>query len=341
MNLIHKNINVKKYFKYFSKVKKGLILLAGWAFVLIVLLVYENLIRTDKKNQSTEIEITDNEYEQPKSSDSYSPQIIKAIQSPASITFAGEEVPLQYFDVRESLERELNQIAYSHHLTLLTIRLSKRYFGIIDSLLRKNGVPEDFKYLCVAESNLQNLISPAKAVGFWQFLPETGKAYNLEINEEVDERYSIEKSTLAACEYLKESYKKYKNWTLAAASYNMGQGNIDKVVENQKTSNYHDMMLNAETIRYVYRIVAYKIIFSNPELYGFYVPENDKYISLKYYEITLNDSIHDMTVFAKKYNTNYKMIKFFNPWLRKNSLTNDKKKSYKIKIPIKDFRSAD
>jgi hypothetical protein len=243
--------------------------------------------------------------------------------------------------VRESLERELNQIAYSHHLTLLTIRLSGRYFGIIDSLLQKNGVPEDFKYLCVAESNLQNLISPAKAVGFWQFLSETGKSYNLEINDEVDERYSIEKSTIAACGYLKESYRKYKSWTLAAASYNTGQGNIDKIVENQKTSNYHDMMLNPETIRYIYRILAYKIIFNNPELYGFYVSENDKYKSFKYYEITLNDSIIDIADFAKKYNTNYKMIKLFNPWLRKNTLTNSKKKSYKIKIPTKDSRNSD
>ncbi|MDR3286668.1 MAG: lytic transglycosylase domain-containing protein [Prevotellaceae bacterium] len=321
--------------------KKGLIFLAGLVSALIILIMYENLIRTDKKDHDTEIKITDSDYEQPMPPDSCNSQVIKVIHSPESITFAGEEVPLHYFDVRESLERELNQIAYSHQQTLLTIRLSGRYFRIIDSILQKNGVPEDFKYLCVAESNLQNLISPAKAVGFWQFLSETGKEYNLEINDEIDERYSIEKSTVAACEYLKESYKKYGSWTLAAASYNTGRKNIDNVVENQKTSNYHDMMLNSETIRYIYRILAYKIVFDNPELYGFYVPENDKYKSFKYYEITLNYSIKDLADFAKKYDTNYKMIKLFNPWLRKNILTNSKKKSYKIKIPTKDFRNAD
>jgi hypothetical protein len=268
-------------------------------------------------------------------------QVIKVIHAPETVSFAGEELPLSHFDVRESFERELNQIIYSHNLTLLTMRLSGRYFNIIDSILKTYGVPEDFKYLCVAESNLQNAISPAKAVGFWQFLSETGKQYHLEINDEVDERYHFEKSTVAACKYLKESYQKYHNWTLAAASYNMGNKNLNKAIENQQTNNYYDLMLNSETIRYLYRIAAYKTIFANPELYGFYISENDKFKPFKYYEITVNYSIKDIADFAKKHNTNYKMIKILNPWLRKNKLTNRAKKAYKIKIPIKNSRNID
>jgi hypothetical protein len=267
-------------------------------------------------------------------------QVIRLIHIPESISFAGENVPLEYFDVRESLERELNQIAYSHHQTLLTLRLSRRYFGIIDSILKKHNVPDDFKYLCVAESNLQNLISPAKAVGFWQFLAETGKEYGLEINDEVDERYHIEKATVAACAYLKKAYQKYNSWTLAAASYNMGIANTDKAIKSQKANNYYDLMLNSETIRYVYRILAYKLIINNPESYGFYITENEKFNSFKYYEITINGSINSLADFAKEHSTNYKVIKILNPWLRKDILTNKTKRSYKVKIPVKNFRTG-
>ncbi|MDR2651741.1 MAG: lytic transglycosylase domain-containing protein [Prevotellaceae bacterium] len=318
--------------------KKAFVFLSFLIFALIILLIVYN-IKSDKKDNSNATALVINDTcEEKVNSNNINSQIIKVIHAPESADFAGEELPLSYFDVRESLERELNQITYSHSLTLLTIRLSGRYFEIIESILKKYGIPDDFKYLCVAESNLQNAVSPAKAVGFWQFLSEVGQHYGLEINDEVDERYDIEKSTVAACKYLKESYGKYHNWALAAASYNMGVTNLNKAIENQQTTNYYDLMLNVETIRYLYRISAYKIIFSNPELYGFYISENEKFKLFKYREITVNYSIKNISDFAKKHDTNYKMIKLLNPWLRKNTLTNKAKKSYKIKIPTEDSR---
>jgi hypothetical protein len=319
--------------------KKTLAPLTFFVLAVLILIAYVNL-KNDEKNISVEMPFMNNNNEKQSDSGNIN-AYVKVIHAPESVSFAGEELPLSCFDVRESFERELNQITYSHALTLLTIRLSGRYFGIIDSILKKQGLPDDFKYLCVAESNLQNAISPAKATGFWQFLSDVGEYYGLEINDEIDERYSLEKSTVAACKYLKEAYGKYNNWTLAAASYNMGMTNLNKTIENQQANNYYDLMLNPETIRYVYRIAAYKTLFANPELYGFYISENEKFKPLKYSEITVNYPINDIADFAKKHNTNYKMIKILNPWLRKNKLTNKAKKSYKIKIPSENFRIID
>ena len=324
---------MKKSFLYF---------LGGLVFACAILIVYDKVHAkdNDEKNQGTILEIIENDDKYVEAAEVNS-QIAKVIHIPETLTFAGESVPLHYFDIAEALERELSQITYSHHSTLLTIRLSGRYFGIIDSILREQGLHEDFKYLCVAESNLQNLTSPAKAVGFWQFLSETGKQYGLEINDEVDERYCIEKSTIAACSYLKDSYRKYNSWTLSAASYNTGAGNIDKAIENQRTTDYYDMVLHVETTRYLFRILAYKIILNNPEEYGFYIAENEKFKPFKIYEITVNNTIDNIADFAKKYGTNYKMIKILNPWLRKHILSNNSKKSYKIKIPAENSRFLD
>lgn len=318
--------------------KKLIFLLGSLIVAFTVMTVYKKVHAKDKDEKLTcaeELIITD----------SINADInvhgAKVIHAPKTLTFAGENVPLNYFDVTESLERELTQITYSHHSTILTIRLSGRYFGIMDSLLKAQGVPEDFKYLCVAESNLQNLVSPAKAAGYWQFLSETGKQYGLEINDEVDERYCIEKSTIAACKYLKEAYKKYKSWTLAAASYNTGMKNIDRAVETQQTNDYYNMMLNMETSRYLFRILAYKIILKNPELYGFYITENDKFKPFNFHKITINSSIENIADFAEKNGTNYKLIKILNPWLRRHILSNKGKKQYKIKIPSQNSRFID
>ncbi|MDR2065375.1 MAG: lytic transglycosylase domain-containing protein [Prevotellaceae bacterium] len=316
---------------------KTLAPLTFFIFVLLILTVYINL-KNDKKNISAATPFINGNSKEQSNPENINSYTIKVIHAPESASFAGEELPLSYFDVRESFERELNQITYSHSLTLLTIRLSGRYFGIIDSILKKHELPDDFKYLCVAESNLQNAVSPAKATGFWQFLSDVGEYYGLEINDEVDERYNLEKSTVAACKYLKDAYRKYNNWTLAAASYNMGMTNLNKTIENQQMYNYYDLMLNTETIRYVYRIAAYKTVFAGPELYGFYISENEKFKPFKYSEITVNYPIDNIADFAKKHNTDYKIIKILNPWLRKNKLTNKAKKSYKIKIPSENFR---
>jgi hypothetical protein len=320
-----------------KNIKKAVIFFAGLILVLTITIIFANAKNNDETTSSNTSESTEIVN---KNDNNINLQYIRVIHAPKSATFAEEEVPLEYFDIVESFERELTQIAYSHQHTLLTVRLAGRYFGLLDSLLQQNNVPTDFKYLCVAESNLQNIISPAKAVGFWQFLQSTGKQYGLEINDEVDERYNIEKSTVATCSYLKDAYKKYGNWTLAAASYNTGVGNIDKIIESQKTNNYYDMILHPETTRYIFRILAYKTILSNPENYGFYLTEEEKFEPFKYSEITINKSIPNIAEFAKEHDTNYKIIKILNPWLRKDSLTNKLGKTYKIKIPAKGFREV-
>jgi len=257
---------------------------------------------------------------------------------PESIAFAGESVPLQYFDVRESLQREMSVISYWHASMLYTLQLANRFFPIIEPILAEEGLPDDFKYLCVAESNLQQVISPAKAVGFWQFLEGTGKEYGLEINAEVDERYHIEKSTRAACAYLKKSYAKYGTWSLAAASYNVGQTNIDKYIAQQKQTNYYDLLLPEETGRYVYRAIVFKMVMSNPTLYGFNLKDEDLFPPLEWDNVKITGAVADWAVWATQHSTNYKILKYFNPWLRDTKLTNAARKTYTVKVPKKGLR---
>ncbi len=252
---------------------------------------------------------------------------------PDSITFAGEPVPLQNFDVREALDKEIHKIAYWHSETLLYLKRANRYFPIIENILKANNLHSDFKFLAVTESGLTNSVSPTGATGFWQFLKATALSYGLEVNDEVDERYHIEKSTIAACKYLKDAYRKYKNWSLAAASYNAGQGNIDKYLKTQKVNSYYDLLLNEETSRYVYRIIAFKLIMSNPEKYGFIFLKEDLYPEIPVRQMTLDTAVTDFANYAEHFNTNYKMLKYFNPWLRDSFLTNKTKKSYTIILP--------
>jgi len=260
---------------------------------------------------------------------------------PLEITFAGEEVPLHYFDVRESLDRELQVNTFWHSQTVLLLKRANRYFPIIEPILKENGVPDDFKYLAVAESALTQAVSPSQAVGFWQILEGTGKELGLEITKEVDERYHIEKSTQAACKFLKKSYDQYGNWTMAAASYNFGRNGIARQMDRQMNENYYDMVLGEETGRYVFRILAIKAIFENPQAYGFYLNKADLYPELRYKEVSVDSTISNIAQFASKFDTNYKIIKILNPWLRENYLNNKVKKSYAIKIPQKNFREVE
>jgi len=264
---------------------------------------------------------------------------IYAINLPDKLDFAGEAVPLTNFDVYESLDREFLVNTYWQSQTLLFIKRSNKYFSIIETILKEKGIPDDFKYLALAESGLTNVISPAGATGFWQFLKNTGKEYGLEINSEVDERYHLEKSTKAACKYFNDAYKKYKNWTLVAASYNMGMGGLNKQIKRQAVNNYYDLLLNSETSRYVYRILAIKTILINPEKYGFHFREKDLYQNIPVKNIEIDSSITDFSDFAIKHDINYKILKTFNPWLRQNFLTNKNKKTYSIKIPKKGYRN--
>jgi membrane-bound lytic murein transglycosylase D len=263
---------------------------------------------------------------------------IQAFRLPENVTFAGEIMPLSNFDTRESLEREILTSAYRHSSTILIIKRANRYLPMIEKILKANNIPDDFKYLVAAESEYSNMISPAGATGFWQIMPETGREEGMEINTVVDERYNVEKSTQFACDYFKKSYEKYGNWTLTAASYNGGRNGLDEQIAIQNQHNYYDLLLNEETARYIFRAVAYKLVITDPLSFGFNLTKEDLYPELKYYEVKVDSSITSFSDFANKFGTNYKMLKFLNPWLRKPFLTQRANKEYIIKIPAEGMR---
>jgi len=264
---------------------------------------------------------------------------IQSFKLPDTVTFAGEKMPLDNFDTRESLEREILTSAYRHSSTILIIKRANRYLPIIEKILAKNNIPDDFKYLVAAESEYSNMISPAGATGFWQIMPETGREEGMEINIVVDERYNIERSTQFACEYFRRSYEKYGNWTLTAASYNGGRAGIDEQIEIQHQNNYYDLLLSEETARYIFRAVAYKLVISDPENFGLNIFKDDLYPELNCYEVKVDSAITNISNFAEKFGTNYKILKFLNPWLRKPYLTPKPNKQYIIKIPTEGMRT--
>ena len=260
-----------------------------------------------------------------------------SLDIPSEIDFAGESVPLEQLDVLENIDRELLVNTYFQSQTLLFIKRANRYFPVIEPILKKYGVPDDFKYMAIAESGLANVVSPSDAVGFWQFLEGTARDYGLEVNDEIDERYHVEKSTEVACKYLLESHQKYGNWTLTAASYNAGRKGVDKQIDRQKELNYYDLLLGEETERYIFRILSYKIIMEKPSEYGFYVGRNHLYPQVPYEEVTVNGKVEDFALFAKSYGISYKTLKWMNPWLRDSFLTNAGGNSYNIRIPKKGY----
>jgi len=263
------------------------------------------------------------------------------VDLPSQLTFAGEPVPLDLFDVMESMDRELLSNTYFHSQTIRLIKMAHRYFPQIEPVLKQNLVPDDFKYLAVAESGLMQVVSPAKAVGFWQLLKGTAQEYGLEVSSEVDERYHVTLSTEVACQYLIDSFKKYGNWTMTAASYNAGRRGMDRQIERQKKDNYYDLLLNEETARYLYRVLAFKLIFENPEAYGFKLSEKDLYPEIPVYTVEVDSSVSNFADFAEEFDTNYKILKYLNPWLRDNKLNNSSRKVYKITLPEKGFRRPD
>jgi membrane-bound lytic murein transglycosylase D len=262
---------------------------------------------------------------------------IVAVPIPDKISFAGEQLPLDIFYVREALDRELSVNTYWHSATLQIIKKSQRWFPVFDSILRANNIPQDFKYLAVIESALSNVTSPAGAVGYWQFLKGTAKENGLEVNKEVDERYNVIKSTEAACRYFNKSYEKFGNWTLVAAAYNAGNRGVSRQIERQKTESFYDLLLSDETTRYIYRLAAMKIIFENPQIYGFYIDNEDVYPTISTRNVIVDYKIEDFADFAKDNGVSYKLLKYFNPWLRQSYLKNRKKKVYKITIPMPPF----
>ncbi|NQU51062.1 MAG: lytic transglycosylase domain-containing protein [Bacteroidetes bacterium] len=260
-----------------------------------------------------------------------------AVEIPTSVSFAGEAMPLERFDVKESLDRELLSNAYFHSQTIRYIKMAPRYFPIIEPILKEKGIPDDFKYLAVAESGFNpSAVSSARAIGFWQFMKGTAQDYGLEVNTLVDERYHIEKSTYAACRYLLDSYEKFGSWTLVAASYNRGMTGVKKQMTRQKADDYYNLLLTTETARYVFRIVAIKLIMENPEQYNFVISDEEKYSPIKTKEVEITGKVESFADFALKHGTNYKLLKYFNPWLRDNYLNNSTGKKYKVKIPVLD-----
>ena len=259
---------------------------------------------------------------------------------PEIVEFAGEALPLHLFDVRESLERELIVNMNFHSSTLQFLKRVTRFFPVIEPILAANNIPDDFKYLALIESDFRNVVSPRGATGFWQFMRAAGSDYGLEMNDEVDERYDLEKSTVAACRYLRDAYRIFGNWTLVAASYNMGKAGLSTRLRNQKVDSYYDLWLSEETMRYVFRIAAVKLILTNPEQYGFYMPEEEKYSPIPYTEVEVQSAIPDLVDFALQQGTNYKMLKILNPWLRDSKLTNRARKTYFIRIPAEGFRET-
>ncbi|MEZ5069837.1 MAG: lytic transglycosylase domain-containing protein [Bacteroidales bacterium] len=266
---------------------------------------------------------------------------VQGVDLPERVTFAGERMPLDLYDVREALDREMLSNVYFHSQTIRLMKLANRYFPVIEPILKKNLVPDDFKYLVLAESGLTQAVSPANAVGFWQLMKGTAQDYGLEVNAEVDERYHIAKSTEVACRYLIESYRTYGNWTMTAASYNAGRRGVERQAERQKKENYYDLLLVEETSRYLYRVVSFKLIFEDPEAYGFHVNRADLYPEIPVDKIRVDGAVADFADFAAEHGTNYKILKSLNPWLRDTKLTNTAGKSYEILVPKEGVRRAD
>jgi membrane-bound lytic murein transglycosylase D len=266
---------------------------------------------------------------------------VEALDIPSVMTFAGERVPLQDTDVRERLDREIHVNTYWHSNMLLMIKKANRFFSEIEPLLKKYNLPDDFKYLAVAESGLDNVTSHAGASGFWQFMKATGKEYGLEINNYVDERYNLELATKVAAQYLINSKELFGSWTNAAAAYNAGNAGITKQMKRQDATDYYSLLLNSETGRYVFRILAFKEILSNPEKYGFYVDQQDLYQAIPTKTIIIDTPVTDFAKFAKQQGINYKILKIHNPWLRDTYLKNASGKAYSIKIPIPGYYVLD
>ncbi|HRN28005.1 MAG TPA: lytic transglycosylase domain-containing protein, partial [Ignavibacteriaceae bacterium] len=296
-----------------TKKSKAYYFLAGMLTLAGMLYISTNIFFT---NNTFAVVVENNDGKFPQDYKIISPKI------PDNVSIFGEGVPLENFEVYERVDREILVNTYWHSATILAIKRANRWFPVIEPILKQNNIPDDFKYLAVVESNLENVISPAGATGFWQFIKSASKQYGLEVNDEVDERYDVEKSTVAACKYLNTAYKKFGNWTMSASSYNAGISGIDKWSGLQKSANYWNLVLGSETSRYVARIIAIKLIMENPSVYGYDLNKSDLYQPLKYREIELNTSVKDFADYAATLDVNYKTLKLYNPWLRDTSLKN-------------------
>jgi len=264
---------------------------------------------------------------------------VYALNVPDKLDFSGEPLPLSDPDILEKMDRELLVNTYWQSNALLMFKRANKYFPVIEPILEKHGIPNDFKYLAVIESGLTNAVSPARAKGFWQIMKDTGKENGLEINTNVDERYNVEKSTEVACKYLLKAKEKFGTWTLAAASYNAGRGGISKQLKRQNVNDYYDLLLGEETGRYMFRIVALKEILNNPEKYGFNFRHKDLYNRIPTYKVSVDTAVTSFVKFSEQFGINYKILKLHNPWLREAHLNNKSRKEYFIEIPKEGYYS--
>jgi len=263
---------------------------------------------------------------------------VYALEMPEDLNFAGEAVPINDPDIYERMDRELLVNTYWQSNGLLMFKRAKKYFPIIEPILKKNGIPDDFKYLAVIESGLiQTAKSPAGASGMWQIMAATGRENGLEVNSNVDERYNIEKATEVACDYLKKAKANLGSWTKAAAAYNAGNAGVSRRLKEQDVTGYYDLLLGEETGRYVFRIVALKEILSNPDKYGFNFNKSHLYKEVPTYKVKVDTAVTDFAKFAKQFGINYKILKLHNPWLRESFLNNKSRKLYEIEIPEKGY----
>ncbi len=262
-------------------------------------------------------------------------QEVRAIKMPSSLDFCGEAVPLDNFDARERFDRELHDNAFKYGSMLQIFKLSGRIFPIIEPIMAENGIPQDFKYLAVAESALRDLTSPAGAKGVWQFMPATARQYGLVVNDEVDERMNLDKVTRAACKYLNDGFRRYNNWTLTAASYNAGMGGVSNNMVGQKGTDYYGISMSEETNRYVFRILAFKEIMRGAPNYGFFLDADDYYSALPTSLVEVAGGIANWGDFAQQYGCSYRQLKALNPWILANHLTNKERKQYLVRVPLR------
>jgi len=258
---------------------------------------------------------------------------VKLFDLPNGVNFAGEAVPFEQPDIIERFEREIYVNAYWNSNTIMVMKRAGKFMPVIEPILARHGIPEDFKYVALVESGLMNVVSPAGARGFWQFMDNTAKELNLEVSDDVDERYHLEKATEAACQYIKKAHARFGNWTSVAASYNMGITGLTKRKNEQQIPDYYNLLLNEETSRYLFRILAFKELFENPKAYGYDVDRKQLYTMPALKDHKIDKSIEDLAEWAIKNNSNYKQLKLYNPWLRTNKLNVKKNKSYVIKLP--------
>ena len=261
---------------------------------------------------------------------------IHALHVPDEVVFAGERMQLKEADLRERMDKELLVNTYWQSNTILMIKRAHKFFPQIEKILKEEGVPDDFKYLALIESGLENVTSSAGAKGFWQIMRATGRELGLEVNSNVDERYHVELATRTACTYLKKAKERLGSWTLAAASYNRGMAGIQRLLTKQQVDNYYDLLLGTETKRYMFRILAVKAIVESPDRYGFFIDEAQMYTPLEYKTVEVDTAIGNIARFSKQMGVNYKTMKLYNPWLLQNHLNNKSRKLYHIALPVEE-----